>query len=145
MKKRGGKEGAHKNKAQLSLEFLIIVGFAFFMTIPLIIIFYQQSESINNDITASQVDKVASEIRDAADEVFYLGAPSKKTITAYIPKGVQSITISGNKIIFLVDSPNGDYEVVKWSAANLTGSIQNYKGIHHVSVEAFDTYVRITD
>ena len=139
------KRGESKTKAQLSMEFLIIVGFAFFMTIPLIIIFYQQSESINNDITASQVDKVASEIRDAADEVFYLGAPSKKTVTVYLPEGVQSISITGDKIVFLVDSPSGDYEVVKWSATNLTGSIQNYKGIHHVSVEAFDTYVRITD
>ena len=57
----------------------MVVGFAFLMTIPLIIIFYQQSETLDTEITASQIDKVASEIRDAADEVYYLGAPSKKT------------------------------------------------------------------
>jgi len=139
MKKRG------KSKAQISLEFLIVVGFAFLLTIPLVIIFYKQSENINIALTASQLDKVVSEIRDAADEVYYLGSPSKKTVTVYLPKGVQSISVTANKIVFVVDSPSGDYELVKWSAANLTGSIQTYHGIHHVRVEAFDTYVSITD
>ena len=137
MKKRG------KSKAQISLEFLLVVGFAFLMTIPLIIIFYQQSETLDTEITSSQIDKVASEIRDAADEVYYLGTPSKKTVTIYMPEGVQSITLTGNKIVFVVDSPSGDYELVKWSSANLTGSVQTHRGIHHVSVEAFDTYVDI--
>ena len=139
MKKRG------KSKAQISLEFLLVVGFAFLMTIPLIIIFYQQSKTLDTEITSSQIDKVASEIRDAADEVYYLGTPSKKTVTVYMPEGVQSIAVTGNKIIINVDSANGDYELVKWSAANLTGTIQTYKGIHHVSVEAYDTYVDVND
>lgn len=139
MKKRG------KNKAQVSLEFLMVMGFAFLMIIPLTIIFYQQSATIDQEITAGQVDKVASEIRDAADEVFYLGAPSKKTVTVYLSEGVQSISISGSRIVFTVSSPGGDYEVVKWSAGNVSGSIQAHKGIHVVTVEAFDTYVSISD
>ncbi len=139
MKKRG------KSKAQVSMEFLVIIGLAFLMTIPLIIVFYQQSETLNTDITTSQIDKVANKIRDASDEVYYLGSPSKKTVTVFMPEGVQSISISGNKIIFIIDSPSGDYELVKWSAANLSGSIQTYKGIHHVSVESHNTYVSISD
>nr|MCK4930328.1 hypothetical protein [Nanoarchaeota archaeon] len=139
MKKRG------KSKAQVSMEFLIIIGLAFLMTIPLIIVFYQQSETLNTDITTSQIDKVANKIRDASDEVYYLGSPSKKTVTVFMPEGVQSISISGNKIIFIIDSPSGDYELVKWSAANLSGSIQTYKGIHYVSVESHNTYVSISD
>lgn len=132
-------------RAQISLEFLIVVGFAFLMTIPLIILFYQQSESLNTDITASQMDKVASEIRDAADEVYYLGSPSKKTVALYFPEGIQSISFTNNKMIFLVDAPGDDYQLVKWTAANLTGSIQTHKGIHHVTAESFDSYVQITD
>lgn len=139
MKKRG------KSKAQVSMEFLLVVGFAFLMTVPLIIIFYQQSETLSTEISASQINKVAGEIRDAADEVYYLGSPSKKTVTVYMPEGVQSISIGGNKIVFTVESPSGDYELVKWSAANLTGSIQTYNGIHYVSVESHNTYVSISD
>lgn len=123
----------------------MVVGFAFLMTIPLIVIFYQQSETLNTDITASQVDKVASEIRDAADEVYYLGIPSKKTVNVYIPKSVQNITIGNRNIVFVVDSPDGDFEIVKWTAGNLTGTMKVFAGIHRVVVEAQANDVRITD
>jgi len=141
MKKRGSL------KAQVSIEFLIIIGFAFMMTIPLVILFYQQSESINIEVTSSQVDKIASEIRDSADEVYYLGSPSKKTLTVYIPEGVNNITIRNNTIIFIVESASGDYEMVKWTAANLTGTLQNDKGdnegIRCVAAQAYDDYVNL--
>jgi uncharacterized protein (UPF0333 family) len=143
MKKRG--KNKEQTRAQISMEFLLVVGFAFLMTVPLVIIFYQQSESINTQVTSSQLDKVASEVRDAADEVYYLGSPSKKTVTIYMPKGVNSIAINNNMIDFVVDSPNGDYEIVKWTVANLTGTIRTFEGIHHISVESYDTYVSISD
>ncbi len=139
MKKRGN------TRAQVSMEFLIVVGFAFLMTIPLFILFYRQSETINTEVTASQIDKVASEIRDAVDEVYYLGSPSKKTITVYIPKGVQSITLNDNYITFLVDAPGGDYEIVKWTAGNVSGSIDTFKGIHHISAESLGNEVMISE
>lgn len=139
MKKRG------MRKSQVAMEFLIVMTFAFLMTIPLIILFYKQSEDLNRDITASQIDKIASEIRDTADEVYYLGSPSKKTISVFMPESVESITIGGKKIVFTIDAPGADYELVKWSVANLTGSIQTYSGIHQISVEANENSVAIND
>ena len=143
MKKRG--RILEHVKAQVSLEFMMIVGVALLMTLPLILIFYRQSENINSEIGASQLDKVASEIRDAADEVYYLGSPSKKTVTVYMPEGVNNISITNNTIIFTVEAPGSDYELVKWSVTTLNGSLQTYPGIHHISVEAYDNYVQISD
>ena len=145
MKKRG------HGKAQVSIEFLLVIGFAFLMTVPLVIIFYQQSQNINTEVSASQVDKVASEIRDAADEVYYLGSPSKKTITLYMPEGINGVQIQNNSIVFLVNSPGNDYEIVKWTVPCLTGSLENFYGIHHVSTESYfnitlnSTCVRISE
>lgn len=129
------------------MEFLMIVGIALLMTLPLIIIFFQQSENLNTEISASQLDKIANELRDAADEVYYLGAPSMKTLTIYLPEGVKSITIKDNKIVFKIESPGEDYELVKWSVANFTSdsNLKTYQGIHHVSVQAYDTGVKISD
>jgi len=123
----------------------MVVGFAFLMTIPLIIIFYQQSETLNIEITSAHMEKIASEIRDAADEVYYLGEPSKKTLSLYFPEGIHSITVINSRLAFLVEGPSGDYEVVKWTVANLTGSLQTYSGIHNIVVEAQDNDVSITD
>jgi uncharacterized protein (UPF0333 family) len=148
MKKRGSISG--QVRAQVSMEFLMVVGFAFLMTAPLIIIFYQQSENINTEVTSSQLDKVASEVRDAADEVYYLGSPSMKTITVYMPKGINDVgfinNTNGASINFSVNSPNGDYEVVKWLASrSLSGNIENFEGIHCIAAYACETYVSIID
>jgi uncharacterized protein (UPF0333 family) len=142
MKKRGN------TRSQVSLEFLLVVGFAFLMTIPLIILFYKQSESINTEVTASQIDKVASEIRDAADEVYYLGSPSKKTITVYIPEDVKAIRLVDDttEIVFVAGSAGKEYDIVKWIAGNLTSSsISPNKGIHHIYAEAIGDKVKIRD
>lgn len=144
MKKRGS------FKAQVSMEFLLVVGFAFLMTIPLIVIFYQQSQSINTEVSASQIDKVASEVRDAADEVYYLGSPSKKTISIFMPEGVNGVSFVNNtdgaSINFNVNSPDGDYEVVKWVASkNLSGNIGNFEGIHCIAAFACANYISIID
>jgi len=123
-------------KAQSSVEFLLIVGFAMMMILPLVVIFFEQSENLNTGISSSQTDKISSDIVDAADEVYYLGAPSKKTLSLYFPDSIKSAEVSGHSLIFNVDSPNGDYEVVKWSVTNLTGSVRSFPGVHRISVES---------
>ncbi len=135
------------SKGQSSLEFLMIMGVAMLMILPLVVVFFQQSENLNTEITDSQADKVASEIRDAADEVFYLGAPSKKTVSIYMPENVVSAGLSDNRIILTIDSSWGDYEIVKWCAANFSSSsaLSNHPGIHVISVEAEDDLVRLED
>jgi uncharacterized protein (UPF0333 family) len=140
MKKRG-------EKAQVSIEFLMVVGFALLMTLPLVYIFFRQSETVNTSISSAQVDKVTSEIRDAADEVYYLGSPSKKTLTLFFPEGITQVNLTGNSMTFLVDSANGDYEVVKWTVGNISpvSNITTHSGIHHISLESGSDYVLITD
>jgi hypothetical protein len=136
---------------QVSIEFLMIVGFALLMTLPLFYLFFKQTEQINTEISAGQVDKVASELRDAADEVYYLGVPSKKTLTIYLPEQVQNITFSNSNIsgsmVFTVDSVGGDYEVVKWTVGNISSSssISPTSGIHHIYVEAQASDILIKD
>lgn len=140
MVKRGSLGVCRGNsKAQSSLEFLMIMGVAMMMILPLVAVFFQQSENLNTEITESQADKVASEIRDAADEVFYLGAPSKKTISVYMPDNVVLASIADNRIILTIDAASGDYELVKWCAANFTATstLDDHPGIHVISVEAY--------
>jgi uncharacterized protein (UPF0333 family) len=144
--KRGRLLGAASG-AQVSIEFLLIFGFALLLSLPLVFIFFKQGESVNSEITNSQVDRIASEVRDAADEVYYLGKPSRKTITVNMPGSVDAVTFAGNAIIFNVTTQMGRYEVVKWSAANFSASstIAAKSGIRHIVVEAEAFQVRVSD
>jgi|GEM_PF-3782265 len=47
-----------EKNAQVSMEYVIIFGFILFITIPLILIFYEHTESTNDQIITSQVDKI---------------------------------------------------------------------------------------
>ena len=134
-------------KAQVSIEFLLIVGFAMLMTIPLTLIFFKQSEALSNDISATQADRVASELRDAADEVYYMGAPSKKTLTVYLPREVDAITLIDNNIIFNVTGSGTRSEIVKWSAANFSSlsGLNATPGLKRITVEARAYDVLVTE
>ncbi len=131
-------------KAQVSVEFLMIIGFVFLILIPLIIAFYQQSYNANTSIRTEQLYKLARSIVDRAESVYFLGKPSKTTIRAYIPHGVDSVIISGKEIVFRIKVGSEISEIAAASKVNLSGSISPHQGIHNIQIEARDGFVQIT-
>jgi len=127
------------------MEYLLLFGFAALMTFPLIVLFYTQSQDINDDVANAQIDRVLTEIVDAADTVYYTGEPARKTITVYMPKRVKSINIQSNYIQATLESARGDYTVTKSSATNLTGTLTTTPGVHTVKLEAQANLVNLTD
>ena len=90
-------------KGQVAIEYLIITAFAFLFTLPIIALFYSQSHELNEGISSSQAERIASEIVDAANQVYYLGQPSKKTILFYMPKNVQQVSIQEKSIVIIME------------------------------------------
>lgn len=123
-------------KGQVSMEFLMVTGFAFLLLIPVLILFLTQTQDINEDVTAAQVNKLGEELVESVNNVYYLGEPTKKTIHAYIPKYVKSITFTDNRIIFTVDTGTFSYVVTKIAAANITGSLSSNAGLHTIEIIA---------
>jgi hypothetical protein len=138
MKKRG-------KRGQSSLEYILIVGFAFMITLPLVVIYYQRTVSFNQEITDSQVNKIADDIIGSVNSVYYLGSPSKKTIDVYMPQGIKDITITENRLVFLIYSDAGNYEIVRWAPTNISGNLSNYSGLHIIEVIASSQNVTISD
>jgi hypothetical protein len=127
------------------MEYLIIFGIAFAMTLPLIIIYTAQTNNMRADVIQIQIYKTASKISDYAEQVYYMGDPSQRTLYIDFPEGVNSVTISGNMITFNVTSMNLNYDVVKETTANLTGTIKHFSGQHKIVFRAEGTVVNITD
>ncbi len=135
--------------AQVSMEFLGIMGFILLLMIPLLAIFITQSGELQDEVSMKQSLQVARSIADSAESVYYLGAPSKTRIKVYIPEKVTNMTINGREIIFHVDTINGPREIFWTSEVNMSGSIDPEPGIHHISVQAIDSlsgaYVSISE
>jgi len=132
-------------KAQVSMEYLIIFGIAFAMTLPLIIIYVKQTGNIQADVTQMQIYKAASKISDYAEQVYYMGEPSKRTLNINFPAGVTGVELNGTLIIFDVTTTDLSYQVVKETVANVTGSIRPFEGQHILSFVAQTNVVNITD
>jgi hypothetical protein len=134
------------SKSQVSIEYLAIFSIALFMTMPLLVIYFTQTENVQTDIAAAEIEKASSKVIDAAEAVYYMGEPAQKTITVRFPKSVYKVTVAGHNLTFNVSSTERRFYVVeKETIANLNGSIRNFEGPHIITFTAKADIVQITD
>ena len=130
---------------QVAMEYLIVFSMAFFMTIPLIVIFAVQTNNMQSDIAGAQLNKMSAELVDAAERVYYLGSPSQEVIEVTFPKGIESITVEPNSLVFNMRAEGYDYVHYEDTAINLTGSLRPDSGVRPVKIIALGDEVQITD
>ncbi|MBU1975681.1 MAG: hypothetical protein KKG59_04725 [Nanoarchaeota archaeon] len=129
-------------RAQVSVEYIMVVGFAFLMLIPLIILYYDSSNTLNEQITLSQVDKISSEIVAASDQVYFQGPPTTKTFKVFMPDNVKEIILQDNYVQINTYTITG---TPRSSVANLTGTLGTYGGLHIIKIMAISGGVEISD
>ncbi len=132
-------------KAQISTEYIMIVGFALLLTIPTVIIFYSQSSSNLEQINSMQAKSVARKIVDNAEKVYYLGKPSVTTIKVLMPQRMESVSISGRELVISIRGSAGVSDVVEVADVNMSGSITSSPGgLAYIRIENIGDRVNIT-
>ncbi len=124
-------------RGQVSVEFLTVFGFVFLMTIPLIIIFFDQAGGVQDAISENHIRNIAIKITDKAESIYYSGEPSKTTLKAYFPEKIESINITSRTIFFNYNTAKNilhSIEVV--SLVNISGNLSSKAGIHYIQIEA---------
>jgi len=133
------------DRAQLSIEYLIIIGFAFLITVPLTILFLLESNSTSDTVSIAQAQQVAQKIISAAEAIGYSGEPCFTTLKVSMPKNVDSVIISEQELTIKLKIQSGISDVVEFSAVNLTGNMSSVAGMHFIRIEAKKGFVNITD
>ena len=132
-------------KGQSSVEFITIFGFIFLMTVPLIIVFFDQMGAIEDSISQAHLRNLAIKIADRAESVYYLGEPSKVNLQAYFPEKLDSIEIVGREIIFNIRNSKGNVsQVYAVANVNMSGNLSKEAGVHYIQIESADGYVVVT-
>lgn len=131
-------------KSQVSLEYLMIIGFAVLITIPLLLIYFSQYSSTNDLVSTSQALQIARLIVDSSESVYYLGEPSQTTLKLNFPDNIYSTNLSNREVVFKIVTASGITDVVQVSSVNLSGSLPTTQGIHFVTIKSQGTYVQIT-
>ncbi|MBW2977109.1 hypothetical protein KY347_06730 [Candidatus Woesearchaeota archaeon] len=134
-----------KKEAQVSVEYMLIIGFVTIITIPLIIIYHSFTQDSNDEINSLQVRQVAMEIVDAAETVYYLGEPSQTSLKVKVPGNIILANLSaGYEITFKIRTKAGTSDIVQNSPVNITGSLPVNEGIYTIIAKAKQGYVEVS-
>jgi hypothetical protein len=117
------------------------------MIIPLLVFFAHQSVSYQDDVNIAHLERVAGELLQASEEVFYLGAPTQKRLRLYFPDQLESIVIEEQAIVFTMNygSSSLTYPVSSFLPLNLSGSIDARGGLHIITVTAHTSGVQVQE
>ncbi len=133
-----------KKRAQASLEYVLIVGFALLMLMPLIIIYAMQEEIIRDDVNIIQGKKIVDSIVDNSEKVRFIGSPSKTTLEVRMPYNVEHINISNDMVLIRLRTSGDFIDIYRYSKVNLSGEIDNHPGIRKIEITAHDDFVNIS-
>lgn len=134
-----------KKEAQMSIEYMFIIGFVTLITVPLILIYYSFTQDSKTEISSSQVMQVTKNVVDAAESVYYLGEPSQTTLKVNMPDNVVSVNLSsGYEVVFKIRTNSGESEVIQSSSVNITGSLPESGGLYTVIIKAKSDHVEVS-
>ncbi len=132
-----------RKKSQVSMEYMMIVGFSLLLIIPALLLFNEEKRDIKDSVTISQSDEIIRKLIDTSEKVHYLGEPSKITIKVFMPSNIKSISITNKSILFMLDIDNKDFPVYGYSTINISGNLSTGPGIRYISIESHGSYVDI--
>src|SRR3989344_4069395 len=98
-------------KSQVSVEYMLIMGFAALMTIPLVMIYYTYSSDSSDSVAASQAMQIARKIVDSSESVYYLGKPSQTTLKLNFPDKIHSTNLSSREVVFRMNVKSGTADI----------------------------------
>jgi len=131
-------------KAQVAIEYLVIVSFALMVLIPYILYLkdVSQNYSENNKlvIAKNSVDKLGQ----VADWVYSQGEGAKTKIDILIPEGVDEIILTDHIINWKVRTSSGVSDIYYTTVANITGSIPTSSGYVNLVVQAIKDGVNVS-
>lgn len=110
-------------KAQISTEYLIILGIAIAAILPAGYFFYQYSASSNDQAIRSQIETIGNEILVNAESVYGLAEGSLVSLDIKYPDTVKDIYIMNfNELIIQYELSTGMTESVFFSEVILSGN-----------------------
>lgn len=134
-----------RKRSQISVEYMVIIGFVTLITIPLILIYHSFVQDSGDEITSTQVQQIAQKIADTAESVYYIGEPSQTTLNINMPDMVVGVNLSaGYEIVFKINTGSGTADIVQGSSVNITGSLPVNKSSYAITLMAKSDHVEVS-
>ena len=111
-------------RGQISTEILALIGILLALLVPLILYAYGRASASQDDFATQKAEFAAQRLAGLADSVGYLGGNAAVVDQIDVPTEVKTVRLGGNghDVIFEMSSPEGEKDIVKPSAFNITSS-----------------------
>ncbi|MFA5174470.1 MAG: hypothetical protein WC438_04790 [Candidatus Pacearchaeota archaeon] len=131
-------------KSQVSIEYIIIMGFVTIVIIGLLGIAFVYSGSIKDRLKMTQINNFGNKIISTAESVFYYGEPSKATISVYLPENVEQIEISENTLFITYQGSSGIDKIAFSSEVPIEGTLNSISGVKKIEIIAEESRATIS-
>jgi len=126
-----------RKKAQISFEYMILMGFLVFIVILILGIALLYASSIRDRIKLAQLNNFANKVVSTAETVFYAGEPSRATITGYLPDNVNGISIEEDTLIFTIQTSSGVSTIpFTLNVPSVLEGFSSFSGLRRVQFDA---------
>lgn len=132
-------------RAQISVEYLIVVSFVTLLVVALLGVALFYSASIGDQIRFSNLNRFAKTVVTNSEEVFYSGEPSRILLRIYLPSGVSSVSVDEDELLFVVATHSGTNTISYSSAVPLQGTLSSSEGVKRIQLIAQDDHVLIQE
>ena len=121
-------------KSQVSIEYVITVGFAVLITIPLLIFYLNTVNQTRDAIIESHSVSVINKICNEAEKLFSQGPGSKVSFDFTLPSEINSIVFHGRNYVAYIRFSFGESFVNRVCAVELTEEKILSKGYNMVTL-----------
>lgn len=148
-------------KTQSSVEYIMVVAIGLVVIVPIIYMFYSYSHGSTAEIETAKIQKMGNDIINNAENIYYLGEPSRTVLKGTMPDGVKNISIARdwdkniNEVVFILQDGSelaffsnvnlANEEPVEdiQKAVNFTENART-QGLKNIRLEAKRTYISNT-
>lgn len=123
-----------QRKAQAAFEYMIIIGFAFLISVPLILQAQQSAVSLEQSTTAVTGKSALNTIEEASRFVWSQGHPARLTFDITIPEDTTQSNVTDESFQLTVEQGGDENRFINTVPFAVNGTIPTVRGVHEMRV-----------
>jgi uncharacterized protein (UPF0333 family) len=136
---------SNRMRAQVSMEYIIIVGFLMVILIPLFMVYSDVSKQTHDKVLVNEFYQVARKAADEVETIYFIGDPARTRVKIFLPADLTNATIENQEIVLTAHVYGNSDEIVVPTKVHMNGSFPMTKGVHNLLLQAKGNWVEISE
>ncbi|RJQ15624.1 class III signal peptide-containing protein [Candidatus Woesearchaeota archaeon] len=134
-----------RGKAQVSLEYLILLSVALALIIAAMTVFFVYSKNSTSSVTKSRIAEIGNEVVYNAESLYGIGDGSRVILETNFPEEIQEVyVLDGVELVMVIRTPQGISESLFFSKVQLNGTSARPAGGQYIgAISPGKNFIRI--